>query len=458
MSTSNLEAGTTFKLAEQASHRLTVYRQILSDPICHDWLRLVHLAGGDCPEIEEAADLYHRLFWQLAEASESAGRPIVGDAWQNHLLDLILDADNPFTRQAESSPSLNIGRSYLTAAKNDLQCLETLFRLDAAAVRGGIAGKPDSPAELWPLWDEFASPAPAQSTDDNQKRLEIKQLLASTANWDTLLINLAQYYATAGVGLFGRYRAFRWVGGLTGEFLPIIDPDPIRFDDLIGYETEKHEIRQNTEKMLHGFPANNILLYGDRGTGKSSTVKALVNEYGRQGLRLIEVAKQELTDFPAIIRQLRHRPQYFILFVDDLSFEENELEYKNLKALLEGGVEARPANVLIYATSNRRHLIKERLSDRQVPDTDDEVRRNDTVQEKLSLADRFGLTIIFPSPNQDRYLAIAEGLADLRQLPISREDLRRRALQWEIWHNGRSGRTARQFIDHLAGELALGGQ
>ncbi|NPV27408.1 MAG: ATP-binding protein [Firmicutes bacterium] len=459
-----------FAQAHQASRRLTVFRHFLTDPIFQNFIRLLDLAGAASPDAGELTDLYHYLVGQLATASESACPPIVGDAWQNYLLDLILDAENPFTRQAELGP--NVKGSLLEAARNDLQCLEQLFRLDTRMVRQTIAEivnflpsptdrqAPVSPVSEWPLWDNFYNQARNSLVIPNSReRWQIKQLLFRTIDWRTCLDDLISYYTAGGVGLFGRYRAFRWVRhNSQSEFQPVPEPDPVRLDDLIGYEAEKNEIRRNTEKLLRGYPANNILLYGDRGTGKSSTVKALVNEYGDQGLRLIEVPKQYLTDFPVIIQHLRRRPQCFILFVDDLSFEEHEVEYKDLKAILEGGLESRPSNVLIYATSNRRHLIKERLSDRQITaelGADDEVRRNDTVQEKLSLADRFGMTIIFPSPDQDRYLAIVEGLAKQRGLRISRDDLRRRALQWEVWHNGRSGRTARQFIDHLTGELAL---
>ena len=235
-------------------------------------------------------------------------------------------------------------------------------------------------------------------------------------------------------------------------------------------------LRRNTMQFLAGFPANNVLLYGDRGTGKSSSVKALLNEGspggedgggggGRSGadagsrvrwsaLRLIEVPKARLADFPIIVSLLRGRPQRFILFVDDLSFEEGETQYKELKAMLEGGLEARPSNVVVYATSNRRHLVREHFSDRASPNSD-EVHARDTQQEKLSFADRFGLTITFPTPDQAKYLQIVEGLARRQGLPISPAALRARAIEWAAWHNGRSGRTARQFVDHLTGELGL---
>ena len=192
-------------------------------------------------------------------------------------------------------------------------------------------------------------------------------------------------------------------------------PDPIRLDQLVGYERERELVLQNTEQFLAGFAANSVLLYGDRGTGKSSTVKALLNEHAERGLRLVEVSRDDLGDFPWIIQQLRERPERFILFVDDLSFDEGERDYRGLKAVLEGSVEARPNNVVLYATSNRRHLVQERWTDREST-LSAEIHGQDTMQEKLSLSDRFGIRVVFPSPDQRRYLAVVEALASQRGL------------------------------------------
>jgi hypothetical protein len=219
--------------------------------------------------------------------------------------------------------------------------------------------------------------------------------------------------------------------------------------ELLGF---LNQVVHNTEKFLRGLPAVNILLYGARGTGKSSTVKALLHAYGSRGLRLIELPKKYLGDYQEILKILATRPQKFIIFIDDLSFEEDEVEYKELKGLLEGSLQVRPANVLVYATSNRRHLVKEFFADR-APNAGGEVRLQDTVQEKLSLAERFGLTVIFPSPDQEQYLAIVGELARKAGLQIAPAELRRRALQWALYQNGTSGRTARQFVDYLRGEL-----
>jgi predicted AAA+ superfamily ATPase len=239
-----------------------------------------------------------------------------------------------------------------------------------------------------------------------------------------------------------------------GQLTGVPAPDPIRLDQLVGYERERELVVQNTEQFLAGYPANSVLLYGDRGTGKSSTVKALLNEHAERGLRLIEVGRDDLADFPAIVRAVRNRPERFILFIDDLSFDEHERDYRGLKAVLEGSIEARPDNVVLYATSNRRHLVQERWTDREST-LSAEIHGQDTMQEKLSLSDRFGIRVVFPSPDQRRYLAVVESLAQQRGLTLAGEVLQRRALQWAEWHNGRSGRTARQFVDHLQGELGL---
>jgi predicted AAA+ superfamily ATPase len=234
------------------------------------------------------------------------------------------------------------------------------------------------------------------------------------------------------------------------------DPDLVRLADLVGYERVREPLLTNTEHFLAGLPAHHALLYGLPGTGKSSTVKAVLNEYAGRGLRLVEVAKEDLKSLPQVLEILRHRAPRFVLFVDDLSFEEHEVEYKALKALLEGSVEEPPENVRVYATSNRRNLIRERFSDRDEGGTGDDVHARDTMQEKLSLSARFGLRVTFPTPDQRKYLEIVAGLARRRGIKMPEEELRERAILWDRWHAGRSGRTARQFVDELEAGLADG--
>nr|MBA4116609.1 ATP-binding protein [Rubrobacter sp.] len=231
-----------------------------------------------------------------------------------------------------------------------------------------------------------------------------------------------------------------------------------RLETLIGYEREREPLLRNTERLLAGLPSHHALLYGLPGTGKSSTVKAVLNEYADRGLRLVELSKEDLKELPRVLETLRGRGSRFILFVDDLSFEEHEIEYKALKALLEGSVEEPPENVRVYATSNRRNLIRERFSDRADEGSAEEgdVHPRDTMQEKLSLVARFGLRLTFPAPDQRRYLEIVSGLARERGMEVPEEDLKEKALLWDRWHSGRSGRTARQFVDELQGRTLQG--
>ena len=224
-------------------------------------------------------------------------------------------------------------------------------------------------------------------------------------------------------------------------------------DDLVGYESQKQKLIENTEAFVHGRQANNVLLFGDAGTGKSTSIKAILNQYYAQGLRMIEVYKHEFQYLSRIISEIKNRNYRFIIFMDDLSFEEFEIEYKYLKAVIEGGLETKPENVLIYATSNRRHLVRETWSDRSDM-SQDELHRSDTMQEKLSLAGRFGVSIGFYRPSQKEYFEIVTELAkEYPQISLSQEELLQKANQWELSHGGISGRTARQFIDHLAGVL-----
>ena len=237
----------------------------------------------------------------------------------------------------------------------------------------------------------------------------------------------------------------------------IKNTDPITLDRLLGYDIQKQVLLDNTERFVSGYPANNVLLYGDKGTGKSSMVKALIHEFGDRGLRMIELPKKHLGDYYSILRYIEGRMYRFILFIDDLSFEEHEVEYKHIKALLEGGLQPKPSNLLVYATSNRRHLVREVVADRSSVGYNyndrNEISPTDSMQEKLSLADRFGITLTFISPNQEGYLEMVEAMARERGLDVDREVLRAEALRWEKRYNGRSGRTAKQFIVHIEGGL-----
>ena len=252
--------------------------------------------------------------------------------------------------------------------------------------------------------------------------------------------------------MFGLNRAFRirHEEGKDLEFIPINNTDRVMLDDLIGYESQKKRLKDNTEAFVSGRRANNCLLFGDAGTGKSTSIKALINEYYDQGLRMIEIYKHEFKDLAAVISAIKNRNYRFIIYMDDLSFEDFEIEYKYLKAVIEGGLETRPDNVLIYATSNRRHLIKETWNDSH--DMDLEKHHSDTVEEKLSLVERFGVTINFSTPGQKEYFHIVKELAArYPEIDLTEEELLKAANRWEMTHGGMSGRTAQQFVDYLSG-------
>jgi predicted AAA+ superfamily ATPase len=273
-------------------------------------------------------------------------------------------------------------------------------------------------------------------------------------NWGLALPPYTEFVRQRGAGLMGLYQFFRWEWTDSSISLPplnpVRNPDPVTLADFAGYQEQRSLVIANTLRFLEGKAANNLLLYGDRGTGKSATVKAVCNEYASRGLRLLEVSKTELGQLPVIMDFLGSRGRRFIIFIDDLSFESMDDSYTGLKALLEGCVEAKPSNVVIYATSNRRHLVKEEKNG---------ARAFDTVEEQISLSDRFGLTVIYSAPDQDEYLKIAEHIARRRGIAesISAEQFRENALRWERWFNGRSPRTAAQYVDWIAGGEDLPG-
>ena len=263
---------------------------------------------------------------------------------------------------------------------------------------------------------------------------------------------LTAFYREFGVGKLGLHKAFRveHPEGESAQIVPITNIAHVHLDDLVGYEIAKKKLIDNTRAFVEGRKANNCLLYGDAGTGKSSSIKAILNQYYAQGLRMIEVYKHQFQDLNDIIAQIKNRNYKFIIYMDDLSFEEFEIEYKYLKAVIEGGLEKKPDNILIYATSNRRHLVRETFRDKS--DRDEDLHTNDTVQEKLSLVARFGVTIYFGAPNKKEFQQIVLELAKQNQITMPEEILLLEANKWELSHGGLSGRTAQQFIDYLLGQ------
>ena len=258
---------------------------------------------------------------------------------------------------------------------------------------------------------------------------------------------LTEFYKDYGVGRFGLHKAFRVVekNGQT-EIVPILNITHVKLDDLVGYEIAKKKLTDNTEAFVSGRKANNCLLFGDAGTGKSSSIKAIANAYYDRGLRIIEIYKHQFKMLNDVIAQIKNRNYKFIIFMDDLSFEDFEIEYKYLKAVIEGGLEKKPSNVLIYATSNRRHIVNETISERE-----NNMHVSDTLQEKLSLVARFGVTIYFGSPDKKEYQNIVRVLAKRNSIDIDDKELMAEANKWEMSHGGFSGRSAQQFVDYLLG-------
>jgi hypothetical protein len=265
---------------------------------------------------------------------------------------------------------------------------------------------------------------------------------------------ITDFYKAYGIGKFGLNKAFRVKHDAQGVALEeITNTDEVRLSDLIGYEIQKKKLIDNTEAFVEGRKANNVLLFGDSGTGKSTSIKAILNEYYDRGLRIIEIFKHQFEDLSTVIAMIKNRNYRFIIYMDDLSFEEFEIEYKYLKAVIEGGMETRPDNVLIYATSNRRHLIKENWNDRNDVEHRGDIHHSDTMEEKLSLVNRFGVTINYSKPTQKEYFHIVINLAKrYPQITLTEEELKLEANKWELSHGGISGRTAQQFINYLAGQ------
>ena len=358
-----------------------------------------------------------------------------GNIMTEYLLYRIAEDENPFSIMAEKSGGA-IGASLMRAVIHDIEILKNFFRQDAVR---------DKASDFLQNYQPTCRKRRSYIAPLRDVLLDLSTHYAS----EHTAAFLTDHYVRHGYGDMVRYSVFRW--DLENGLTPVRYPDRVQMDDLVGYERQKAVLNQNTAAFVHGKPANNVLLVGSRGTGKSSSVKALLNQYAGQGLRLVEIAKQDLKHLSSIMQTLRERGKKFILFMDDLSFEEFEVEYRHLKSMMEGGVETKPDNVLIYATSNRRHLVKETWNDRTGANTED-IHSWDTLNEKISLSDRFGITLTFAPPNQDEYLRIVESMARKRNIRLPASELRTEAIKWETAHSGRSGRIAQQFIAHIEGK------
>lgn len=368
--------------------------------------------------------------------------------WHNYLTFLLMTTENSFSLTCERAGRQ--GGSVEHFALRDCQTFMELFHFDFGPLEKALS------LDCFSILQSYrAIPKKERrynKTVSEQVRSLSRQLGAAKTE-EQFLCSLTDHYRDVGVGLFGSNRAFRIQAEADGiSFLPINNTDGIRLSVLVGYELQKERLRYNTEAFLEGRPANNVLLYGDSGTGKSSSVKALINEYYDRGLRMIELYKHQFTALSQVIAAVKNRNYRFIVLIDDLSFEEDEVEYKFLKAVIEGGVETRPENLLLYATSNRRHLIRETWKDRGDTEFNGEIHRSDTVEEKLSLSSRFGMQINYSTPSREEFKDIIRALGARQGISLSEEVLLAEANKWELRHGGISGRTAQQFINYLAGK------
>lgn len=404
-----------FSSLRYALQGLSAYRGLLDEPVFDQATTLIYtLSVGQAEQQddrdhvwgEEALSAYAKLFQALCDG----GFDGIGD-W---LWDKLRYTETPFALSAQSdsaSPALE------QAARRDVDALLALAELDCGAILTAIAAllppEQASMVQAMPRWTAAAS-----------------------FDFDRLV----RFYRDHGAGLYARYRAFLWEDG---QLVPVADPDCPKPEDLLGYEQQRSQVETNTRQMMAGHYANNVLLFGDGGTGKSATVKSMLYLPGMEDLRLIEIQKENLTGLPQLMRSLGDRRQKFILFIDDLAFDQDDKTYSSMKTILEGSLEKRPANVVIYATSNRRHLVKETLTDR----TGDDIHEADTRQELMSLSARFGLTVTFQRPEKARFEAILTELARQHGIEMPMEQLLVKAEAFAIRAGGRSPRVAKQFIE-----------
>lgn len=370
-----------------------------------------------------------------------------GNLWHNYIAFLLAMTETPFTLVCEKNGASS--GSVKEFAKSDLEVFRQLLDYDFKPLEQALGINCFSVIENYQAVEKKEQ---IYNKSVSEKVQELSREIEKASDGTDMYRIVTAFYKRYGVGMFGLNKAFRVSPNLevTGELLEsITTTGDMKLDDLIGYESQKKCLQENTEAFVNGRKANNVLLYGDAGTGKSTSIKAILNQYYDQGLRMIEVYKHEFKYLQRIIAQIKNRNYKFIIYMDDLSFEEFEIEYKYLKAVIEGGLEVKPDNVLIYATSNRRHLIRETWQDR--PDNiSDDMHQNDTVQEKLSLSARFGLSIGYFRPSHQEYVKIIQELAHRHpEIKMTDEELRAGAVQWEMSHSGISGRAAQQYINSL---------
>ena len=429
--------------------KLIIYRGIGEESILH---RLAEICRrfdeGDYDKEAMIGEIYEQVHRLLDLATKYGFNR---NLWHNYLAFLIATTETPFTLVSEKVGA-NEG-SVNAFALNDFRIFRELFDYDFGRIESALG---INCFHVLSHYEAVGKPERVFNRSVSEKVQELSERIEAAEGEkpeQKMYEIITGFYKEYGVGKFGLNKAFRVNDGNKEEefLIPITATSDVQLEDLIGYELQKQKLIANTEAFVQGRMANNVLLYGDAGTGKSTSIKAILNRYYSQGLRMIEVYKHQFKDLQRIISEIKNRNYRFIIYMDDLSFEEFEIEYKYLKAVIEGGLETKPENVLIYATSNRRHLIRETWDDRN-DRSSDEMHRSDTVQEKLSLVARFGVTIGYMKPSHQEYLHIVSELAKkYPEIRISEEELALKANQWELRSGGASGRAAQQFINFLVG-------
>ena len=425
--------------------KLILYRNLGEDSILRNFSEIFKRFDSCHYRSEELITDIYREVKRLLDLATTYG--FDKNLWHNYLTFVLITNENSFSLTSEK-----VGANDGTVnhfAKNDFQAFMHLFHYDFRPIEETLG------IDCFSTLLQYKAVVKKErmyNKNVSEKVQALSDKLAAAEDVDRFFDAVVDFYKEYGVGMFGLNKAFRIVEREEmPELVPINNLDKVVLDDLTGYEIQKKKLIDNTEAFVCGRAANNCLLFGDAGTGKSTSIKAILNEYYDRGLRMIEIYKHQFKYLSQIISHVKNRNYRFIIYMDDLSFEEFEIEYKYLKAVIEGGMETRPDNVLIYATSNRRHLIRETWNDRS--DMDEELHRSDTMQEKLSLVYRFGITINFSKPSQKEYFDIVRNLAKkYPQITLSDEELCAQANKWELSHGGISGTTAQQFVNYLAGQ------
>ena len=387
---------------------------------------------------------YFACIHQLVEMAGTYG--FAGNLWHDYLTYLLVNHENAFSTACEIVGPVE--GTINAFAMHDFEIFKQLYDFDLKELEKIY---PSVDSSLITDYQNINEGSKVFNKRIRDRICTLAQKLAKAESTEEFMDDMVQFYKEFGVGKLGLHKAFRIDGTVTpARIVPITNIAHVHLDDLVGYEIAKKKLIDNTEAFVQGRPANNCLLFGDAGTGKSSSIKGILNQYYDQGLRIIEAYKHQFKDLNDIIAQVKNRNYKFIIYMDDLSFEEFEIEYKYLEAVIEGGLEKKPDNILIYATSNRRHLVREKFSDKE--ERRDDLHSSDSVQEKLSLVARFGVSIFFCAPDKKQFQNIVKTLAERHQVEMPEEELLLEANKWELQHGGLSGRTAQQFIDYLCGK------